>query len=54
MSTAEYTTGCPLCGSRNWAVMAFSEDPKTGTKQYECHDCGREIPRPHDAAEHDE
>jgi hypothetical protein len=54
MSTAEYTTGCPLCGSRNWDVMAFSEDPATGTKQYECHDCGNEIPRPHDADEHDE
>ncbi len=47
----KFTAGCPLCGSRNWAVMAFSEDPTTGTKQYECHDCGREIPRPHDADE---
>jgi DNA-directed RNA polymerase subunit RPC12/RpoP len=40
-----FTTGCPLCGSRNWAAMAFTHDPV----QYECHDCGREITRPGDA-----
>jgi hypothetical protein len=33
--------------------MAFSEDPVAGTKQYECHDCGQEIPRPLDADEYE-
>jgi predicted RNA-binding Zn-ribbon protein involved in translation (DUF1610 family) len=54
MSTARYTTGCPLCGSRNWAVISFSEDPATGSKEYECHDCGEVIPRPLDADEYED